>query len=238
MNSEFLGRLAVRERRPYATLLFALTTMLALYPFLGGYRVLGWIFDIILFAVVVSALQSVYSRGAIYRLGWALGILTFCFGFLGRSAGIEAAYPMSIGLRSVFFAYLIIGICSDIFRREEVTFDAVMGASCVLVLLGLTFGSVFALLEWITPGSFSIPAVAAAAPPLHGRTTVEFDLVYFSFVTLTTTGYGDIVPVSPPVRGLAAVEGLLAQLYLTIMIARLVGLEIARRYDASAGRRK
>ena len=237
MTSPFLERLADRARRPYGTLLFTLTSMLALYPFLGGYRVLSWLFDFILFAVVVAALQSVYSRGTVYRLGWVLGILTFCSGFLGRSVGLEEAYALSVGLRSVFFAYLIVVICGDIFRRDEVTFDAVMGASCVLVLIGLTFGSIFTLLEWHAPGSFSFPAPSAATDSSHGRLVAEFDLVYFSFVTLTTTGYGDIVPVAAPVRGLASLEGLVAQLYLTIMIARLVGLEIARRYEATGGRK-
>lgn len=238
MNTQMLGRLVRRRERPYGTLLFALTTMLAVYPFLGGYRVLGWIFDVVLVGVVVAALRSVYKRGHVNRLGWALGVATFAFGFLERSVGIEEAYPISIGLRSLFFTYLIVLIGNDIFRRQEVTFDSVMGASCVLVLLGLTFGSVFALMEWITPGSFSIPAESVTTAVTHGRLAAEFDLVYFSFITLTTTGYGDVLPLSPPARGLAAVQALLAQLYLTIMIARLVGLEIARRYDAGSGGRK
>jgi hypothetical protein len=59
--------------------------------------------------------------------------------------------------------------------------------------------------------------------------STEFSLLYFSPVAMTTVGFGDIVPVAAPARSMAAIEGLLGQLYLAIIIARLVGLEIASR---------
>ena len=59
----------------------------------------------------------------------------------------------------------------------------------------------------------------------------QADLMYFSLITMTTIGYGDITPTSPPARMLSALQGVVAQLYIAIIIARLVGMELANRRD-------
>ena len=87
------------------------------------------------------------------------------------------------------------------------------------------WGNLYLLLELIRPGSFQIPAawrIGAIWDPAAA-------LVYFSFITLTTVGYGDIVPMWPGAGGLAAAEAIVGQLYLAITIARLVGLHASRR---------
>lgn len=229
-------RLIVAVGSPYGTLLCVLAIMLLAYPFLGSHKALNWIFDVITLGVVTAALRVTHGRGFPYRLGWLLGASTFIAGFLGRSLGIESAYPIGAGLRTLFFAYLIAVIFGDIMRRRKVTFDAVLGASCVFVMLGLTFGSAYVLLEWLVPGSFLIPAVPPSIAKVFGGTSIEFYLMYFSLIAMTTIGFGDIVPLAPPARSLAALEGLLSQLYLTIIVARLVGLEIASRLQGGETR--
>jgi len=231
-------RIVGASASPYGLLLLALTTMLLVYPFLGTHKALSWVFDLVMFGVIAAALGSTRGRGLAYRLGWVFGLSTFVTGFLSRSLGVASAYPFSAGLRGLFFGYLIIVIFSEIIRRQKIDFDAVMGASCVLVLLGLTFSSAYVLLEWQTPGSFMIPKIPPSIESVFGPTSTEFSLLYFSFVAMTTIGFGDIVPVAPPARSLAALEGLLAQLYLTIIIARLVGLEIANRLQEKPAREK
>ena len=223
-------------RSPYGVLLLALTFMLLVYPFLGTHKALNWVFDLIMFGVIAAALRATHGSNLAYRLAWILGLSTFLAGLLSRSLGLASAYPFAAGLRGLFFGYLIVVIFGDIFRRQKITFDAVMGASCVLVLLGLAFSSAYVLLEWQIPGSFHIPDIPASIESVFGPTSTEFNLLYFSFVAMTTIGFGDIVPVAPPARGLAALEGLLAQLYLTIIIARLVGLEIANRMQEKQSR--
>ena len=64
--------------------------------------------------------------------------------------------------------------------------------------------------------------------------SIDSHLLYFSLITLTTIGYGDIVPVSAPARVLCGIEGLIGQLFVAIIIARLVGMEIAERLGRSA----
>jgi hypothetical protein len=81
--------------------------------------------------------------------------------------------------------------------------------------------------ELISPGSFRGPAELASqlADPAQRRLVLN----YFSFVTLTTVGYGDIVPASPPARSLACVEAVVGQFYLAVLVAGLVGISVSGR---------
>ena len=229
MKNRPFERLITAIGSPYGSLLLALVFMLVVYPYLESHRALVWIFDLIILGIVAAALRVTHDTGMAYRIGWILGLSTFVSAILSNSTGVAAAYPVAAGLRALFFGFLIVVILSDIFRRRAITYDAVMGASCALILLGLAFSSVYILLEWQVPGSFLIPELPESVKQVYGPSSTDFSLVYFSFVAMTTIGFGDIVPLAPPVRSLAVLEGLLAQLYLATVIARLVGLEIANR---------
>lgn len=234
----FLNRLVFIVGSPYGTLLLILLATLTLYPFLGSHRFVNWILDFVLLSLVASSLRIIHGRGLVYKLVWVFGLSAVLLSLFGRSMGFEPAYPFGAGLRALFMGYLIVIILNDCMHHEEVTINTIFGASCVYVLLGLTFGSIYALCEWLSPGTFSFPTVPTSAVTLVGRSGTEFNLAYFSFVALTTVGFGDIVPLTPVARSMAALEGMLGQLYLTIVIARLVGLEIANRLQKTGSRNR
>ena len=123
-----------------------------------------------------------------------------------------------------------------VLRREQITTDTVMGAVCGYLLIAYLFTFAYAFLEDMHPGSFSssvgLPEYTDAA--MIGRGTPE--ILYYSFVTLTTAGYGDIVPVSRTARSLAILEMLAGQLYLAAFVARLVGV-MGAASTASQGER-
>jgi hypothetical protein len=118
-----------------------------------------------------------------------------------------------------FFAYTMTIILAYLFREREVSADVIMGAVCVYLLLGLMWGLVFSVLETFGPGSFRFG---------EGQTTNVSNFIYYSFVTQTTLGYGDITPVSAPARSLSLLDAVAGQLYLAVLIARLVGMHIAQ----------
>ena len=111
----------------------------------------------------------------------------------------------------------------QVFRPGNVTHHRVQGAICVYLLAGLAWAYSYETLLILDPFALHLPTGGLMIPVRTGL------LRYFSFVTLTTLGYGDILPVSPFARALATSEALFGQLYPAVMIARLVSLEIMDR---------
>ena len=109
-----------------------------------------------------------------------------------------------------------------VFRPGPITARRIEGAIAVYLLLGFTWAQAYELVALWHPGAF--------AGAIEGRDANPWS-TYYSFVTLTTLGYGDIRPVHPLARALAVLEALTGQLYLAILLARLVSLEIQSRRD-------
>jgi hypothetical protein len=146
------------------------------------------------------------------------------------AAHVVAAYSdtpsthvVALLFRVAFFGYATGLIAWRMMRHSEVTVDTIAAAACVYTLFALIWAGLYGLLEFFHPGSFLIPAVWRISGDPQAA------LVYFSFVTLTTVGYGDITPQWPGAGGLAASEALVGQLYLAITIARLVGMHASKR---------
>ena len=129
---------------------------------------------------------------------------------------------------NTFFAITILGY---VLRGTRVTTDKIFAAICVYLLIGYAWTFTYALLEELQPGSFV--ALSAVAPGDYLARDME--MRYFSFMTLTTVGYGDIVPHSSATRTFAALEAVVGQIYLTVLVARLVGLHIVHAEKRSSG---
>ncbi len=114
-------------------------------------------------------------------------------------------------------------LLAQVFRSGPVTSYRLMGAIAVYLLFGAGWAHAYHLTEILHPGSFNSP---------HETETV-LDWIYFSYITLTTVGYGDITPVRPIARTLAMGEALAGQLYLAVLIARLVAMEVVSWQEKS-----
>jgi len=164
---------------------------------------------------------------------WAAGIrpralLLFVPILIGYLAALEIGgplRPLATTVRMVFFGSTTVLIVRHAVRAQKVTADTIAGAACAYLLTALTWSTMYELLESLRPGSFDIPSTLLL-PPAHDP---SFALVYFSFTTLTTVGYGDIHPLNAAAGGLAIGEAVVGQLYVAIMIARLVGLQLVQR---------
>jgi hypothetical protein len=112
-----------------------------------------------------------------------------------------------------------------IFSEKEITAETIKGAISVYFLMGFFWAFLYSLVLLVNPGAFSFQTG-----------TFEYSsLTYFSFTTLTTLGYGDFTPVSWMARNLTILESTFGQIYLTVLIARLVGLHIVgKRQDVCA----
>src|SRR5262249_55188943 len=136
---------------------------------------------------------------------------------------------ISCGLGALFFAFIAVTILTAVLRDQIVTGDTISGALCVYFLIALVWMFLYLLVESVHPGSFRIADGAIPAIDTAHRSSDFVSLfLYFSLVTLSTVGFGDIVPITGPARGLVALEGIVGQFYLAVLVARLVGLYTAR----------
>ena len=115
-----------------------------------------------------------------------------------------------------FFGFIIYAITAHLLRINEVTLEQISGTLCVYMLIGMLWGVAYQMIDMVFPGSFSM------------ENMIFPDYNYFSFVTLTTLGYGDIAPVSKVARSFAMVEAVTGQFFLAVLVARQVGLFIAQ----------
>ncbi len=159
------------------------------------------------------------------------------FAFLGiwyssivqPTAGLGLALAiLSVICQTAFIIYVIILILSSILQTTKVTIDTIYGAVSVYLLIGFGFALYYVLLEILHPGSFYIDDA-------HNLNNLIdwFDVVYFSFTTLTTLGYGDMTPVTAMARIVSIIEAILGVMYLAILIARFVGIFIAQAMASS-----
>ena len=123
----------------------------------------------------------------------------------------------------VSLGLMAIVVVVQAFRSALVNVHRIQGAVAAYLLFGLTWAAAYQLVDALAPGSFAGAPTAAPDSRLW---------IYFSFVTLTTVGYGDVTPVHPAARSLALLEALTGQLYPAILLARLVSLQAARREES------
>ena len=121
----------------------------------------------------------------------------------------------------LFTSAVSLGVGKAVFSDGPVTHHRVQGAVVIYLNLSLIFTALFSCLCHFSPGAFS--GISALPKPQFG------ELLYFSLATLTTTGYGDIVPLHPLARSLSNLESVLGQIFLATLLARLVNLQLAQR---------
>ena len=159
-------------------------------------------------AIFAFAIALIGSERKLLAAGLALGVPTILLVLLpARTGGIAtpiASMALIFFLSAVLFRRLV--------RRPVVTGGALSGALIIYLLLGLLWFHAYVLTESLLPGSF----YGAAA---EGMATPPKALFYYSFVTLTTLGYGDVGPVSEWARSLAVTQAVVGQLYLAVLIA-------------------
>lgn len=221
------------QGRKYVVLLSSVVLLMVLYPLLRLRNFGTESLNVLLSLVLAAAIFALSQRRRPFLLALVLGIPALSLTWGPDVAGLasDAVYGWLVLVR--FYAHLIllgyaaVLILYDVLHGGPVTADKLCGAMCVYLLIGVVWAVLYSLIEYGSPGSFAVSQAALALDVRNGSGYEAFaTLEYFSFVTLTTLGYGDITPVSPTARTLASFEAVVGQLYLAVMIARLVGLHI------------
>ena len=182
----------------------------------------------IITAVLVSAINSASDKRRHLILACLLATPWFVTALATALSGTLYPEFYDSFFGSLFFTYTTVLIFSRVLKDKKVTSDTLYGAICVYILIGVTWSFFYVLVVTNSHDAFLIN-------PANNQDNILnwHDLSYYSFVTLTTLGYGDITPVSPMARSLAYIEAIVGQVYLTIIIARLVGLYISGAFLAT-----
>ena len=218
--SRFIARLRARR---FAYLAKSLLLLILAYPYLEVDIPGQIMLTVITIFVMISLVVAVSDRKRDIIIALCLALPWF--------ASLIINFPLFENARSILvrkeivfavllFSYTTFNIFTHLLRTREVTSEILFSSVCVYLLIGLTWAALYILIEYIYPGSF-----------IDASTTLPINaprFLFFSYVTLTTTGYGTLLPASDPARSLALVEAIFGQLYLAILVARLVGLHISK----------
>jgi hypothetical protein len=142
-------------------------------------------------------------------------------------AGPDLAIARNI-LGLTMIGYVIIMLIKHLFTTRTVTIDTIAASLCAYLLLGVLWSIAYTLEDILQPGSFHFANADEAPGGIHFGGERSIYALYYSFVTMTTLGFGDITPTTAAARMLSAVQAVVGQIYLAVLVARLVGMHISQ----------
>lgn len=202
-----------------------LTTAVLLYPLAQSF--VGIILlRLLLTAILLSALYTVSASPRLFRI-----LLVLLIPIIYANWTVS---PADLPLLSAFTTSAILGvmlaaiavILKRVITARRISEDIIFGSVAVYLLAGVAWAVAYELVNIIEPGMVikSVGEVLTA----QQRAAQFPEFTYFSFITLTSVGYGDLAPIGAPARALAMVEGIFGQLYTAILIGKLVGMKVAQ----------
>jgi len=216
------------DDRGLSVLLASLVTIIFFLPPFRGRPDANLLVQLFFTLVFASGLSSA-TRSRAARIGGALvfvvAVALHWVDFFRPEAGLALWVSLA---RVLALGVLVLLVVHHVFREGPITVPRIQGAVAVYLLLGMMWAGLYEMIHALSP-----PAFRFADPP-QTHAELATSLVYYSFVTLTTVGYGDITPVHPAARSAAILEALIGQLFPAILIARLVAMELAARGDRAA----
>lgn len=169
------------------------------------------------FAVIAVQALLITARSDRERVFFVMfGIVLFIAPLLSLPGTLDA---ITTGVLILFLLFIPLRLSVFVLDQDRVDANSVFGALCAYLFLGLSWAGIYDAVARLDPEAIFTPT---------GREPDFVTWTYFSFTTLSTLGYGDIVPRSYPARMLAILEALIGQIYLVVVVARLVGTALAR----------
>jgi voltage-gated potassium channel len=218
----------IRHRWRFGVVLVASLLLAVAQPLMSGLFDDEGCFDIFFSLLIAAVLLLVFKEKEHRRIAFSLGLAAFLGIWVGYGVGGPSGRVLLVGaysLAACIFAFALYGILRAILAKQA-SGDAIFGAMCGYLLLGIIWSLMYFALEIAAPRSFEMQASGDAdvVPARLDRGALS----YYSFITLATVGYGDVTPTTPFARTLAWIEAVTGQFYLAILVAGLVGFKVAQ----------
>ncbi len=207
-------------------LFHALIVLLVIYPYVeqSNMRHGPWILYLLnTFVIVAIVYETSFTRLQL--------ILAFIFGFVILALYWTPTYiPTALAqfiLHSILYIYAIIMVLRSLTKVQKADTETVYGTISLYILLGLFWTNIYQIIALTIPGAFTF------TDPSLEKTLNWSDYLYYSFITLTTVGYGDIVPLAPQARSTAILEATTGVLFIAVMVSKTIGLYVVELRNRS-----
>lgn len=210
----------IRGRRiSMIELLITLVLMMVMSPFFQDLRIGGIIEALLLTLVLIAAVIVIGASRGMRILAVVLAIPAVIGKWINHFR--PDLFPVEITLVAslLFVAFVVVHLLRFTLRAPRVNVEVLCAAISNYLMIGLMWVFAYQLAAQLVPDSFGF-----SSGPSSDRMMDGFNALYFSFVTLSTIGYGDITPLSGPARMLAIVEATVGMFYMTVLVARLVAM--------------
>ena len=209
-------------------LLGSLLALVAIGPWLTENVVGRGLWELLFTLVALSSIHMVRVNRGEAMVSGLLALPTLVSLWLRQVVPALGLTRVALVLMMLFLLYTTVTVLLRVFTEKRVTMDTLSGALCVYLLIGYLWGSLYALIYLLAPGSFRLPTWWMPGKEQGIATDVPMNLMtYFSFTTLTTLGFGDVLPIGGVARAAVILEAVLGHFYLAVLVARLIGLHVA-----------
>jgi len=205
----------------FLILLILILSLLVLTPFLDGIIEARILMDVFLTAIFIFIINSIRLKRSQTIIASVLVLPLIVATWSTYFVEINPLSLLTKIFGALFFSYAAINILRIIVKSEKVTRETIFAEIVAYLLIALMWAFLYMILERVSPGSFSFPE--------KGFRNESMRFEYFSFITITTLGYGDITPVTDKATALALIEAVVGQIYLVVLVAWLVGMHVSQK---------
>jgi voltage-gated potassium channel Kch len=201
----------------FMLLLISISLLFTLRPLLEGIIGIRFLMDIFVTVILLSGIYAASPSKKIFRVSLMIALPTIVSHWVAFIFKASPLFLISEIFSGIFFAFMVGIILHYLFAEKNITTDVLAAAVCAYFMIGLMWSAFYAIIEIVHPGSFNV------SQDFGGST---FYFTYYSFVTLTTLGYGDITPVTAVTKSFSLLEAVTGQIYIATLLARLVSINI------------
>jgi hypothetical protein len=222
MDKHSLGLISRRlglRRFSAVGLLIALALLFFFFPFVEEVKGGDLIVSLLLSLVLLAGVLAVADRKGVLLIALLLAIPAVAGRWINHFQPHLVPPPVFLAAGLVLTAFVVVNLLRFVLRAPSVNVEVLCASISAYLMLGLMWTIAYWLVAWVTPTAFAFNTATGTKESME-----RFNAFYFSFITLSTVGYGDITPVSKVARMLAATEAMTGLLYVAVLIARLVAL--------------